>query len=111
MEGKEICGRFIFQMILTDRRIKAAVTKDELVIHNYSESCIQPASYDMRVGNQGFTTTSREMIDVKGRGLMILEPGDFGVVTTYEEIELPISSISLSRHSWLSLIASLRIMR
>ncbi len=76
-------------MILTDKQIKNAIVSGELIIHNFSESCVEPASYDMRVGNQGFTTTARTMVDIKGKGIMILEPGDFGVVTTYEEIELP----------------------
>jgi len=69
--------------------IKVAVARKELIIHNFSERCVDPASYDMRVGGQGFTTTARTMVDIKGKGIMILEPGDFGVVTTYEEIELP----------------------
>ena len=37
-------------MALVDFEIEAAVKKGELGIENYNPDCIQPASYDLRIG-------------------------------------------------------------
>jgi len=76
-------------MILNDKQIHNAIDAGEIKIKNFEPSCVQPASYDMRVGEEGFTTTAKERINIREKGFIILEPGDFGVVTTFEAIELP----------------------
>ena len=64
-------------MILTDDQIREAVKKEELGIKNFSENCVEPASYDIRVGEFAYTSTTRSMINVAEKGLVVLEPGDF----------------------------------
>ena len=76
-------------MILTDKDIKEVVKKGVIKIEPFDPSCIQPASYDFRVGEEGLTTGGKEKINVKEKGLMLLEPGDFGVVSSLETIDMP----------------------
>ncbi|MEW6203495.1 MAG: hypothetical protein AB1546_16085, partial [bacterium] len=71
-------------MILTDKDIKEAVKKGEIKILNFDEKCLEPATYDMRIGHQGATTTSKGIINIAEKGTMIIEPGDQGVVITHE---------------------------
>lgn len=74
-------------MILTDRQIKDAIRNCEVVIEPYEENQIQPASYDLRIGSQGATTSKKKLIDIKNDGFLLLEPGDFGILTTFEVIK------------------------
>src|SRR6266571_4289584 len=37
---------------------------------------------------QGVTTTSKKVVDIKEHGFLVIEPGDFAVVLTFEEIRL-----------------------
>jgi dCTP deaminase len=75
-------------MILTDRQIAEARTKGDLKIEPFEEKQLQPASYDLRVGEQGITTSSKKRVDLKTDGFLVVHPGDFAVVLVYEEIWL-----------------------
>lgn len=75
-------------MILNDRQILKAVQDKDISIEPFNENCVEPASYDLKVGREGFTTTAREKINIQDKGMMLLEPGDYGVVTTLERIGL-----------------------
>jgi len=73
---------------MTDQMIRQAVQNGELVIHNYEDRCIQPASYDMRLGKEAITSSHREKVDPSQKGLFTIPAGDFALVTTYEGVEL-----------------------
>lgn len=75
-------------MILTDHMIKEAVESGGIVIEPFEERQIQAASYDCRVGDQGATTSAKRKVDIRHDGYLALEPGDFGVLTVLEKIEL-----------------------
>lgn len=75
-------------MVLTDQQIRETCKKGDIFIEPFSEKQVQPATYDLRVGNQGATTTSKRMVDIKETGYLLLAPGDFGVVTVLEEIRM-----------------------
>ncbi|MHB1012796.1 MAG: dCTP deaminase [Desulfobacteria bacterium] len=75
-------------MILTDGQIREAQQSGEIEIDPFEDKQIQGASYDMRVGEQGATTSSKKIVNIKEKGFLILEPGDFGVVTVLEKIRL-----------------------
>lgn len=77
-------------MLLNDDEIKKAMDTDGLIIDNFSEERLQPASYDMRLGKEAFTSSGREKVDVEGRGTLIIEAGDFAMVTTLEQITMPL---------------------
>jgi dCTP deaminase len=74
-------------MILTDDDIKAAIKSGDISIDPFDEGQIQPASIDLRVGDEGATTKHKQRINIKDRGLIILEPGDFGVISILERVK------------------------
>jgi len=75
-------------MILTDQQIRETCKKGDIIIEPFSENQLQPATYDLRVGNQGATTSSKKLVNIKETGYLLLAPGDFGVVTVLEEIRM-----------------------
>jgi dCTP deaminase len=75
-------------MILTDSQIAPAYKSGDILIDPYEDKQVQAASYDLRVGEQGATTSSKKIINIKENGYMSLQPGDFGVLTTLEIIRL-----------------------
>lgn len=75
-------------MLLTDRQIAEAHTKGDLGIDPFDDKQVQPASYDLRVGEQGITTSSKKKIDLKTDGFLVIHPGDFAVVLVHENIRL-----------------------
>lgn len=75
-------------MILTDHQIAEAHTKGDIKIEPFDDKQLQPASYDLRVGEQGITTSSKKKVDIKTDGFLIVHPGDFAVVLVHEEIRL-----------------------
>jgi dCTP deaminase len=77
-------------MVLTDRQIKEYVKKDILKIENFSEKSVQPASYDMRIGDEVFTSTAREIINLtRNDGHFTIEPSAVALIGTYEYLEVP----------------------
>jgi dCTP deaminase len=75
-------------MILTDRQIEKAQADGEIRIEPFDSNQLQPASYDLRVGEQGITTSSKKKIDIKKDGFLVVNPGDFAVVLIHEDIRL-----------------------
>ncbi len=81
-------------MILTDINIKEAVASGELKIEGFDPDNVQPASYDLTVGPEGFSTTARRIVNIQETGLLVLKAGDYGLVTTYELLELPTNYVA-----------------
>lgn len=52
-------------MILTDRQIREACEAGDIVIEPFDDGQVQAATYDFRVGNQGATTSTKKLIDIK----------------------------------------------
>lgn len=77
-------------MILVDHQIRKYVKDGILKIENFSKECVQPASYDMRIGDQVFMSTKREVIDLtKNGGHFTIDPSAVAMIYTHEYIELP----------------------
>ncbi len=75
-------------MILTDEQIIAACNKGDILIEPFDEKQVQPATYDMRVGFQGATTTEKKIVNIEEIGYITLNPSDMGVVTIFEKLEI-----------------------
>lgn len=77
-------------MILVDRQIKDRVGKAK-VVSPFEEACVQPASYDLRIGSLIYAPpTPDQAIDVsKNGGVYRLPPYGNAVLTTYEDLRLP----------------------
>jgi dCTP deaminase len=75
-------------MILNNKQIEETYLKGDIVIAPYDESQVQAATYDFRVGEQGATTSSKKIVNIRETGFLLLQPGDFGVITVLEEVRL-----------------------
>lgn len=75
-------------MILTDRQIEEACQAQRITITPFEKQQIQPASYDLRVGEDGITTSFKKLTNIKESGYLLIQPGDFAVVNALEEIQL-----------------------
>ena len=75
-------------MLMSDKDIQEARSSGELRIRNFSQKSLQPASYDMRVGGEAFSSHEKTPIDIKSTGSLAIKPGDFILVRTYESVKL-----------------------
>jgi dCTP deaminase len=75
-------------MILTAQQISEAYQRGDIVINPFEEEQVQAATYDLRVGEQGATTGTKKIVNIRELGYLLIQPGDFGVVTVLEEIRL-----------------------
>ncbi len=72
--------------MLSDLEIRDATAAGDLGVTPFAEQCLQPASYDFRVGTEAYLSGSEAIVDVATRGLVVIEPGEFAVLTTRETI-------------------------
>lgn len=75
-------------MILNNKQIEEACRKGDILIEPFDADQVQAATYDFRVGAQGATTSSKKLVDIKSNGFILLQPGDFGIITVMEELRL-----------------------
>lgn len=75
-------------MILTAQQIEEAHLNGDIRIDPFEQKQVQGATYDLRVGRQGATTSTKKMINVEEQGYLPIEPGDFAVVSVLEELTL-----------------------
>jgi len=75
-------------MILTDKDIQKACEEQEIVIDPFEPSQVQGATYDLRVGKQGATTSSKKLVNIEEEGYLLLKPGDFAIVVVLEKLRL-----------------------
>jgi len=80
-------------MILVDEEIKKALHSGEFEISDFSEQCLQPASYDLRIGEEGFTLLVGKVIPIQNEGALEIQPGDFALVMTHEKLRLPTNMV------------------
>jgi len=75
-------------MILAAQQIVEAYRRGDIMINPFEPDQVQGATYDFRVGEQGATTSSKKLVNIREAGYFLLQPGDFGIVTVLEEIRL-----------------------
>jgi dCTP deaminase len=75
-------------MLMTDGQIRAAMESGKLGIENFSETSLEPASYDMRFGSRLLVSSNDTEIDLSQKISATLKPGEFGLVTTHENLYL-----------------------
>lgn len=92
--------------VLSDKDIKELLKSGELVIEPLDGSQIQPASVDLRLGNEfrvfnvlnhciidprdrNTLESATQLIRVANDGKFVLHPGDFVLATTLEKVRLP----------------------
>lgn len=75
-------------MILSHQEIIDAQQKGDIHIDPFDLNQVQAATYDLRVGEQGATTGTKRIINIRETGYLLLQPGDFAIVTVLEELRL-----------------------
>jgi len=75
-------------MILTDHDIEETCKKQEIVIDPFESNQVQGATYDLRVGKQGATTSSKKIVNIEEDGYLLLKPGDFAIIVVLEKLRL-----------------------
>ncbi|MCL0057807.1 dCTP deaminase [Dehalococcoidales bacterium] len=73
---------------MSDKDIQEARSSGELIIRDFSPESLQPASYDMRLGEEAYSSHEKGRIDVKSTGSLVIKPGDFILVCTHESVKL-----------------------
>ena len=63
-------------MILTNKQIEETYRRGEILIEPFEQRQVEAATYDLRVGSQGVTTTSKKVVDIKEHGFIVISPGD-----------------------------------
>ena len=75
-------------MLMTDSEIREGIESGIISMENFDEECLQPASYDMRVGDRALLGGSTVETPVAEKGGLVLEAGQFGLLTTFEKLRL-----------------------
>ena len=75
-------------MLMSDEQIRAAVQANEIILDPFDPTRVEPASYDLRVGNFAFTSSLKEKLNFSQKGVLIIEPGEFAVVESRERVQL-----------------------
>lgn len=86
-------------MLLSDVEIREAIEKGQIAIENFSETNLQPASYDLRLGKRGIVTKSIEElrekiskeevkeIDIEKEQSIRIPAGSFALITSLESLK------------------------
>ena len=75
-------------MILAAQEIINLYRSGQLLIAPFEESQVESASYDLRVGEEGITTSAKRKTNIREVGFLLVQPGDFAVIITLEELRL-----------------------
>lgn len=78
----------MFSMLLGDEEIRSAMEDGEILIDEFSEHCLQPASYDLRVGEKLLASHSDREINLAEQGSARIRAGEFALLNTFERLEL-----------------------
>ena len=90
-------------MILTNDQIADARASGEIAIEPFLDKQLQGASYDLRVGDEGATTSSKKIVYIKESGFLVIQPGDFATILVLEELRLsPLHTARLGLRSKLA---------
>ena len=91
-------------MILSDRSLREAIEGGRIIVDPLDESCVQPSSIDVKVGNlfrvfRNHTTgvidvkqdleNLTELISIDDDGVFMLHPGEFVLGSTLERVAVP----------------------
>jgi deoxycytidine triphosphate deaminase len=60
-----------------------------LGISNFADHCLQPASYDFRIGSPALRSDDTTEIDVEQQRSIVINAGQFALINTLESVKLP----------------------
>jgi dCTP deaminase len=74
--------------ILVDHQIIKAQKRGIIRIDPFSSDLVEPATYDLRVGDRAVISTTSKVIDMQNARLLVIEPGAMAILQSLEMIEL-----------------------
>lgn len=74
--------------ILVDNQILSAIAGHQIDITPFERSCLEPATYDMRLGEIAGVSTAATPINLKEQRFLSIEPGAMAIVQTLEVLQL-----------------------
>lgn len=75
-------------MPLTDNEILETIKTGDLEIENMADDCLEPASYDLRMGDPLLKGGEAVQINLSDRGSVIIRAGEFFTFRTQEKLHL-----------------------
>ena len=75
--------------ILVDSQILELLKKQELVIEPFDEKCMQPAGYDLRLGEEALVFEDKNYQKIKIENEIIIQPKKQVAISTLERVRLP----------------------
>lgn len=91
----------ISRMLLGDDEIRSAIEEGEIRIEEFSEQSLQPASYDLRVGEKLLASHSDREINLAEQGSARIRAGEFALLNTFERLTLsPTMAASIGIRSY-----------
>ncbi len=76
-------------MALSRDEILEYINTNQIITRNFEEKCLEPASYDIRLGTEGITSSNKKIVNIEELGYLAIEPGEFAVFTSLEFFEMP----------------------
>lgn len=71
----------------------------KILIDDFDPSCLRPANYDLRLGEEAYVTTDKLPVRLSSANDTIaIQPGEFGILMTHEYIHIPTNFVG-----WISL--------
>lgn len=74
-------------MPMTDDEVRQAIKEGGLTIENMSDSCLEPASYDIRIGDPLLKGGEATPISLEERGSIIISAGEFFTFRSQEKLK------------------------
>lgn len=74
--------------ILVDNQILSAMHDHHIDIEPFERACLEPATYDMRLGDIAAVSTASTPINLKEHKFLNIEPGAMAIVQTLEVLQL-----------------------
>jgi deoxycytidine triphosphate deaminase len=75
-------------MPMTDSEILQGIKKGDLQIDNMSDDCLEPASYDLRIGDPLLKGGDAAPASLREQGSIIIRAGEFFTFRTHEKLRL-----------------------
>lgn len=76
-------------MIMTDGEIEEAIKSKKLIIEKFNINNLQPASYDVRLGDEVLLSGEDNVVNLKENQTIRINPGQFALLVTKELFRMP----------------------
>ncbi len=86
-------GRGAAQVLMSNGEIKEAMESGELGIDEYILDNLQPASYDLRLGDQALLSGQDKIVKLDTADSISISPGQFVLLMTKEHFRMPLTIV------------------